>query len=74
MTVNGKKSNIGLEDLLAAGERMGLKKKKCMDIVIRISAVVSDFEKYAEDVKIREKTYRDIKEVLEQNRVSDSHN
>ena len=74
MTVNGKKSNIGLEDLLAAGERMGLKKKKCMDIVIRISAVVSDFEKYAEDVKIREKTYRDIKEVLEQNRVSDSLN
>ena len=71
MTVNGKKSNIDLEDLLVAGERMGLKKRKCMDIIIRISSVVSNFERYAEEVKIREKTYRSIKDILEQNRVSD---
>ena len=69
MTINGKKSNINLTDLLTAGENMGLKKKKCKDIISRISLVVSDFEKYAEEVNIREKTFCDIKKILDQNKV-----
>ncbi len=69
MTVNGKSNHIGLEDLLETGEKMGLKKKKCMDIIAKISAVVSDFEKYAEKAGIREKTFTDIKKILDQNKV-----
>ena len=69
MTINGKKSNINLIDLLEVGEKMGLKKKKCMDIISRISLVVDDFEKYANEANIREKTFADIKEILNQNKV-----
>ena len=69
MTINGKKSNINCIDLLVVGEKMGLKKKKCMDIISRISLVVADFEKYANVANIREKTFADIKEILNQNKV-----
>ena len=48
---------------------MGLKKKKCMDIISRVNMIVSDFQKYAEELNIREKTYADIKKVLDQNAV-----
>lgn len=56
-------------DLLEVGEKMGLKRKKCLDIISKISRVVSDFERYANEVNIREKTFSDIKEILNQNRV-----
>ena len=69
MTINGKKSNINLIDLLEVGEKMGLKRKKCLDIISKISRVVSDFERYANEANIREKTFSDIKEILNQNRV-----
>ena len=69
MTINGKKKNICLEDILASGEKMGLRKKKCMDIIFRVSSTVTDFEKYAEECNIREKTYADIKKVLDKNKV-----
>lgn len=69
MTINGKKKNICLEDILASGEKMGLRKKKCMDIISRVSSTVADFEKYAEECNIREKTYADIKKVLDKNKV-----
>ena len=69
MTINGKKSDINLTDLLEVGEKMGLKKKKCMDIISKISLVVSNFEKYAKEANIREKTYADIKKILDQNKV-----
>lgn len=69
MTINGKKSDINLTDLLEVGGKMGLKKKKCMDIISRISLVVSNFEKYANEANIRERTYADIKKILDQNTV-----
>ena len=69
MTINGKKSDISLADLLIAGEKMGLKKKKCMDIISKISLVVSNFDSYAEEANIREKTYSEIKKILELNSV-----
>ena len=69
MTVNGKKSGIGLDDLLDAGEKMGLKKKKCRDIISKVRTAVSDFEKYAAEANIREKTYAGIKNVIDRNKV-----
>lgn len=69
MTINGKKSDINLTDLLEVGKKMGLKKKKCIDIISKINLVVTDFEKYASEVNIREKTYTDIKKILEQNKI-----
>ena len=69
MTINGKKNNICLTDLLEVGEKMGLKKKKCMDIISKISMVVCDFQKYAEGTNISEKTFLDIKKIHDQNNV-----
>ena len=69
MTVNGKKSDINLIDLVEVGKKMGLKKKKCTDIISKISLVVADFERYANEANIREKTYTGIKEILNQNKV-----
>ena len=69
MTIKGKKSDINLTDLLEVGGKMGLKKKKCMDIISKISLVVSNFEKYANEANIRERTYADIKKILDQNTV-----
>jgi hypothetical protein len=45
------------------------KKKKCTDIIFKISLVVADFERYANEANIREKTYTGIKEILNQNKV-----
>lgn len=69
MTINNKNQNIRLKDLIEAGEKMGVKTRKCMEIISRTSDAVRDFEKYAMDAKIKEKTYRDIRKVLDQNRV-----
>ena len=38
-------------------------------LLTSISKVVADFEKYAIEAKIREKTYCDIRKVLDQNKV-----
>lgn len=69
MTINGKKSNITLNDLLEAGKKMGLRKKKCLDIISKVSFVVSNFEKYADNAQIREKTYVAINKILDRNKV-----
>ena len=69
MTVNGKKREIHLSDLLEVGKKMGIKRKKCMDIISKVSLVVFNFEKYADEVNIREKTYIEISKVLNENKV-----
>ncbi len=69
MSVNQKTNDISLTDLLETALKMGIKKGKAMDIVSKISMVVADFEKYAVEAKIREKTYSDIQKILIQNRV-----
>lgn len=69
MTINQKNSNIQLVDMLEVGEKMGIRKRKCMDVISKISNVVADFDKYATEAKIREKTYSDIRNVLDQNKV-----
>lgn len=40
-----------------------------MDIISKISLVVSNFESYAEEANIREKAYSEIMKILELNRV-----
>ena len=55
--------------MLEVGEKMGIRKRKCLEIISRISKVVADFEKYAIEAKIREKTYSDIRKVLDQNTI-----
>ena len=41
MTVNGKTSEIGLEDLFEAGSKMGIKERRCKDIIGEVDLSVS---------------------------------
>lgn len=66
MTVNGKVSDVDIVDLVTAGETMGLKQKKCMDIISEVCGAVNNFEKYATETNIKEKTYVDIKSIIDQ--------
>ena len=68
MTINGKSENIKLEDMLSAGESFGLKGSKRKEIIEYVSTAVSRFECFAEEAKIREKTFCMIKEILDQNK------
>lgn len=67
MTVNGKTTEIALSDLLSAGEKMGIKGRRCKDIISEIAASVSDFVTYAEQAGIKEKTYEYIISVIDAN-------
>lgn len=67
MTVNGKTTEIGLSDLLEAGAKMGIKERRCKDIISEIGTVVGDFATYAEQVGIKEKTCEYINSVIAAN-------
>lgn len=69
MTVNGKTTEIGLADLLEAGAKMGVKERRCKNIISEIGASVSGFASYAEQVGIKEKTFEFINSVLEINKI-----
>ena len=70
MMVNGKTTAIGLSDLLEAGNKMGIKERRCKDIISEIGVSVSDFRKYAEHVGIKEKTYEYINSIIAANGVT----
>lgn len=69
MSINGKNNNIELSDMLDTASLMGIKKRRSMDIIYKISMVVANFEKYAMGANIREETYSNIRKVLDQNKI-----
>lgn len=69
MTVNGKTTGIGLSDLLEAGAKMDIKKRRCKDIISEIGASVSGFASFAEQVGINEKTIEFINSVIDINMI-----
>ena len=64
MTINGKTTEITNTDLLAAGSQMGLKPRRCKDIISEILSVVESFSIFAEQAGIREKTYAYINSII----------
>ena len=69
MLINSKSTNITLQDLLEVGDNMSIKKSKCLDIIDNVILAISNFEKYAKELGINEKTISYIKTVIEQNKV-----
>lgn len=69
MTVNGKTSEIGLEDLFEAGSKMGIKERRCKDIIGEVDLSVSNFGKFAEHAGIKEKTCDYINSIIALNSV-----
>jgi serine/threonine-protein kinase HipA len=64
MTINGKNTNITRGDLLEAGRKMGIKARKCNDIIERVESIVGNFENYAMEAGIREEIYINIARIL----------
>lgn len=69
MTVNGKTIGIGLADLLEAGSKMGIKERRCKDIISEVSASVARFSRFAEQAGIKEKTCDYINSIIAANSV-----
>lgn len=67
MTINGKKSNILINDMIACGQNMDLKIPKCKKIIEEVKGVVKDWQEIARDVGIREKTIELIKGEIHNN-------
>ena len=69
MTVNGKTLGIGLSDLLEAGDKMGIKRRRCKDIISEVETSISGFSVIAEQVHIKEKTYEHINSIIKKNKI-----
>ncbi len=69
MTVNGKTMKIGVVDLLEAGNKMGIKERRCKDIISEVSASVAGFSVIAEQVGIKEETCEYINSIIAANTV-----
>lgn len=52
-----------------AGAKMGIKGKRCKDIISEIGTKVSGFKTFAEQAGIKEKTYNYINSVIDANMV-----
>ena len=69
MTVNGKTLEIGLADLLEVGSKMGIKERRCKDIIGEVGLSVSNFGRFAEQAGIKEKTCDYINSIIAVNSV-----
>ena len=56
---------IGLSDVLEAGNKMGIKERRCKDIINDVKTAVSEFPKIAEQVGIKENTFEYINSIIE---------
>ncbi len=70
MTVNGKTAGIELSDLLEAGSKMGIKERRCKDIIREVLTSVREFPVFAEQAGIKEKTCQYIHSIMEANSVN----
>ena len=69
MTVNGKTLGIGISDLLEAGDKMGIKGRRCKDIINEVETAISRFSIIAQQVHLKEKTYEYINSIINENKV-----
>lgn len=64
MTVNGKRSDITRQDLLASAGSMGIKKAEAEQIISEVQACLEKWMNYAETAVIREATAEKIQKVF----------
>ena len=64
MTINGKTTEITNSDLLTAGSQMGLKPRRCKDIISEVLSAVESFSIFAEQAGVSEKTYAYIDSII----------
>ena len=67
MTINGKKSNILMNDMIQCGQNMDIKTSKCKKIIEEVMEAVKDWQTVAHSIEIREKTISMINKEIENN-------
>jgi len=67
MTINGKKSNILINDMISCGQNMDFKTFKCNKIIKEVKNAVKEWQTIAHSVEIREKTINLINMGIESN-------
>ena len=67
MTINGKTLGIVLSDLLEAGNKMGIKQRRCKDIISEVESAIAEFSVIAEQIHIKEKTFEYINSIIKEN-------
>lgn len=65
MLINGKSSNITLNDLISSGRSMDISTRRCKNIIIDVRDSINSWMQIADDVGIREKTAFGIKRIME---------
>ena len=71
MTINGKKSNILMEDMIACGQNMDLTRYKCKKIIEEVNSAVKEWRTIARSANIKENTINMIEKEIK-NIVSDN--
>ena len=69
MTVNGKTTDFDLSDLLKAGKKMGIKERRCKDIISEVGVSIDNFTSIAEKTGIKEKTVEYIRSIITKNMI-----
>ena len=67
MTINGKKSSILMNDMIACGQNMDIKTFKCKKIIEEVKDAVKEWQTIAHSVEIRENTINLINKEIESN-------
>jgi serine/threonine-protein kinase HipA len=67
MTINGKKSNILINDMVACGQNIDIKTSKCKNIIEEVKDAVKEWKNIARAVGIREKTISLINKEINKN-------
>ncbi len=68
MTINGKKSNILIDDMISCGQNMDMKTFKCKKIIEEVRDAVKEWQTTAHSVGIGEKAISLIEKEIENNR------
>jgi len=61
MSVNGKRDNFDLDDLIECAETISMKRNTALEIVKQVQEAVSDWPEIAEGIKIPDKTIKQIR-------------
>ena len=64
MTVNGKTTDIKAADIVAAGKTMGLRERRCKDIIEECAEVIAHFSEFAKEAGLRTETVDYINSVI----------
>ena len=64
MTINGKRENITLDDVLSAAKVMRISKRKALNIIDEVKYALNNWSKYAKDLAIDNNVIKGIEKYI----------